>query len=47
MLCETQKEAQRFELAIVETSGRNGSPGIVLLPGVNEAMAEVIDQGAN
>ncbi|KIL70195.1 hypothetical protein M378DRAFT_609381 [Amanita muscaria Koide BX008] len=36
-----EQEAQRFELAIVETSGQNNSPGIVSLPGVAEAMAEL------
>ncbi|KAM6496015.1 HAD-like domain containing protein [Amanita muscaria] len=36
-----EQEAHRFELAIVETSGQNNSPGIVSLPGVAEAMAEL------
>ncbi|KAK2466102.1 hypothetical protein APHAL10511_001744 [Amanita phalloides] len=38
---DLQKEAKRFELAIVETSGQNGSPGIVQLPGAAEALAEL------
>ncbi|KAF8351586.1 HAD-like domain-containing protein [Amanita rubescens] len=36
-----EEEAKRFELAIVETSGQNGLPGIVQLPGVAALMAEL------
>ncbi|KAG7096751.1 hypothetical protein E1B28_004163 [Marasmius oreades] len=38
---ELEREAQRFETAIVESSRLNGRKGIVKLPGVMEAMKEV------
>ncbi|KAJ7368499.1 HAD-like domain-containing protein [Mycena albidolilacea] len=38
---ELQKEAERFEQAIVTSSTANGRTGIVLLPGVKAAMDEL------
>ncbi|KAJ7228461.1 HAD-like domain-containing protein [Mycena pura] len=38
---ELEKEAERFEKAIVTSSTENGRPGIVLLAGVKEAMEEL------
>ncbi|KAK7470445.1 DL-glycerol-3-phosphatase, variant 2 [Stygiomarasmius scandens] len=39
---EQEREAQRFEEAIVTSSKANGRKGIVMLPGVSEAMKEVM-----
>jgi len=38
---ELEKEAERFEKAIVTSSTANGRPGILLLPGVKAAMDEL------
>ncbi|KAG6833932.1 hypothetical protein H0H87_007943 [Tephrocybe sp. NHM501043] len=38
---ELEREAERFEAAIVSTSNQNGRQGIVLLPGVTDALAEI------
>ncbi|KAJ7240335.1 HAD-like domain-containing protein [Mycena haematopus] len=38
---ELEKEAERFENAIVTSSTANGRQGIILLPGVKEAMDEL------
>ncbi|KAG5651377.1 hypothetical protein H0H81_008876 [Sphagnurus paluster] len=38
---DTDKEAERFEQAIVSTSKEDGRPGIVVLPGVAAALEEV------
>uniref|UniRef100_A0A0W0EZ85 Phosphatase n=1 Tax=Moniliophthora roreri TaxID=221103 RepID=A0A0W0EZ85_MONRR len=38
---ELEREAQRFETAIVETSTCNGRPGILKLPGIKRTMEEL------
>ncbi|KZT72540.1 HAD-like protein [Daedalea quercina L-15889] len=42
---EQEREARRFEEAIVTNSTRNGRRGIVALPGVREIMEELADVG--
>ncbi|KAK7060469.1 DL-glycerol-3-phosphatase [Paramarasmius palmivorus] len=38
---ELEREAQRFETAIVETSTKDGRPGILKLPGVERTMSKL------
>lgn len=41
LICTFQSEAIRFEKAIVTSASADGGPGVVRLPGVEEAMEAV------